>query len=422
MAQRARAPGEVDPIPAAEFSRDYARRYLIPAMDGSIAVSHADGAGEHSLYAVIPGGENHLLQENADGGFTDITERAKVAGSGSDLGAAFGDFDHSGRQSLFVAGLGGVRLYRNDGDGTYSDVTDKAGLRGTPGELATSVLLFDADGDGFLDILETIYTDLSSPPAKTSFKFPNDFAGASSRLYRNQHDGTFRDVTESAGLDSNPGRTRRAVAADFSGDGRMDLLLLRDDKPPVFYRNQGQGKFEDATWEAGQEIWKYAYLDAQIADLNHDGKPDIALWSTVSSEALWNAGAGKFRADEQILPVIYAANRPFGFHGTVVDLDGKGYTSLLTRDAGNRWRLLANRNGEFSQASVEFVAEKSQAGKNSQESDSLPAMASLIAFRMSGADQVRLLGLTVDGRIMVFEKQSAAAKKSARPLTGGRSE
>src|SRR6202021_1401938 len=126
--------------------------------------------------------------------------------------------------------------------------TQKAGLKGKPGELATSVLLFDADNDGFLDLLVTVYTDLSLSPSKPSFTFPNDLAGANSHLYRNQHDGTFKEITETAGLTSNPGRTLKALAADFKHNRRLDLLLLRDNKPPALYRNEGQGVFEDQTW------------------------------------------------------------------------------------------------------------------------------------------------------------------------------
>jgi len=404
--------GDLRPIKAGEFSLDYARQHLIPAMGGSIVIGDLDGDGGRSLYVVVPGATNRLLREDASGTFTDITEKAKVAGSGGDLGAAFGDVDHSGRLSLFVAGTDGVRFYRNQGGGAFTDVTEKAGLKGKAGELATSVLLFDADGDGFLDVLVTVYTDLSAPLAKTSFVFPNDFSGASSHLYRNQHDGTFRDVTEAAGLDSNPGRTRKAVAADFTQNGRMDLLLLRDNKPPVLYRNLGQGKFEDQTWDSGSEIWRYAYLDAQTADFNHDGKTDLALWSTVGNEILWNAGDGKFENDEEALPLVYAANRPFGFHGTVLDLEGNSYDSLLTQDAKNNWRLLVNHHGHFTEAQVALVSEKNSAEmKASSAPASLPAFASLVVAR-GGSTKLQLLALTMDGRLMVFEKQGAAGMKT----------
>jgi hypothetical protein len=409
---RAPESGDRRPIAAGEFSLDYARQHLIPAMGGSIALGDVNGDGRRGVYVVVPGGGNHLLRESANGVFADVTEKAKVAGTGSDLGAAFGDFNHSGRLSLFVAGLGGVRLYRNEGGGVFTDVTERAGLKGKPAELATSVLLFDADGNGFLDVLVTVYTDLSAPPAKASFLFPNDFSGASSRLYRNQHDGTFRDVTEAAGLDSNPGRTRRAVAADFNHSGRMDLLLLRDNKPPVLYRNLGQGKFEDQTWDAGTEIWRYAFLDAQTADFNHDGKPDVALWSTVGNELLWNAGDGKFEDDEEVLPMVYAANRPFGFHGTVVDLKGNGYHSLLTEDAKENWRLIVNDHGHFTEAHVALLAEKNSTKMKASDGPPVPALAWLCAVRPDGASKLQLMGLTMDGRVMVFEKQSTAEMKA----------
>ena len=102
--------GDFRAITAGEFSLDYARQHLIPAMGGSVAVDALDGDGRRSLYVVVPGGGNHLLREGANGRFGDVTDKAKVSGTGSDLAAAFGDFDHSGRSSLFGAGMGGVRL------------------------------------------------------------------------------------------------------------------------------------------------------------------------------------------------------------------------------------------------------------------------------------------------------------------------
>jgi hypothetical protein len=398
-------------IPSGEFSLDYARQHLIPAMGGSIAVDAPDREGRRSLYVAVPGGGNHLLREDSRGHYADVTEKAKVTGTGSDLAAAFGDFDHSGRSSLFVAGLGGVRLYRNDGGSVFTDVTEKAGLKGKPAELATSVLLFDADGDGFLDVLLTTYTDLSAPPAKASFVFPNDFSGSNSRLYRNQHDGTFRDITEDAGLDSNPGRTRKAIAADFNHNGRMDLLLLRDNKPPVFYKNAGQGKFEDVTWDVGKELWRYAYLDAQTADFNDDGKVDVALWSTVGNEVLWNTGKGQFENDEEVLPLVYAANRPFGFHGTVVNLGADGYDSLLGQDARENWRLIVNDHGHFAESHIALLTEKISREMKSPDPERMPVSA-LCAARLGSSGTSQLIVLTMDGRVMVFEKRGAVEMKA----------
>jgi hypothetical protein len=397
-------------IRADEYSLDYARRTLFPAMGGSILVGDFDGDGRPDLYVIVPGGSNHLLKNRADGTFIDVTDKAKLMGSGADLSGALADFDKSGNPSLFVAGLGGVTLYHNNRDGTFSDTTEKAGIKNKPGELATSVLLVDVDNDGFLDLLVTVYTDLTVPPSKKSFVFPNDFAGANSRLYRNQHDGTFKDVTEAAGLNSNPGRTQKALAADFDHNGHMDLLFLRDNKPPVLYRNDGHGGFEDHTWDAGTEIWKYAYVDGQTADFNHDGKMDAVLWSTIGNEVILNKGNGKFEQDES-LPLVYAANRAFGFHGTTADFTGDGYEDLLTVDDKGKWHLLLNRAGEFEEAPLKFVP---RALEDSTQ-PARPFFAYLTAAHLIAPDKLELVALTMDGRVQVFERQSNSTANAAPP-------
>jgi len=375
-----------------EYSLEYARRSLVPAMGGSIVIGDFDGDGRKDLYVIIPGGANHLFQNRADGAFVDVTETAKLGGYGADLSGAFADFDKSGRQSLFVAGLGGVTLYHNNSDGSFTDITQKAGLKGNAGELATSVLLFDADNDGFLDLLVTVYTDLSVAPSKSSFTFPNDFAGSNSRLYRNQHNGTFKEITETAGLTSNPGRTLKALAADFNHNGRLDLLLLRDNKPPALYRNQGRGVFEDKTWDAGAENWKYAYVDAQTSDFNHDGKLDVVLWSTIGNEVLVNQGSGTFKQDES-LPLIYAANRSFGFHGMTADFNGDGYDDLLAVDDKGNWHFIVNHEGKFEEAPFALTPEIGL------------VFASMAAVRLGGSKEIDLIGLTVDGRVKIYEEE-----------------
>lgn len=393
------------PISSSEYSLDYARRVLLPAMGGSVTVGDPDGVGYPDLYVCIPGGANHLFRNLRNGTFADVTTKAGVSGTGSDLSAAFADYDHSGHASLFVAGLGGVKVYHNNGDGTFTEVTEKTGIKNRPGELASSVLLFDAEGSGSLDLLVTIYTDLSTPPTKPSFVFPNDFASANSHLYHNQGDGTFREISSTAGLGENPGRTRKALAADFSHSGRFDLLLLRDNKPPAFFKNQGQGIFEDHTWAAGRENWKYAYVDGQQADFDHDGKMDVALWSTIGNEVLINQSDGKFEP-EKTFPIVFAANRPFGFHGTVADLKGDGYDDLFTEDNTGHWRYIANHHGHFAAASLAVLADGTKGHKGNAR-PALPDLASLIPVRCQKAGPLALIGVRMDGRMIALERRRA---------------
>jgi FG-GAP-like repeat len=154
-------------ISASSYSLEFARKNLVPLFGSSAALGDYDGDGHVDVYVVNPAGGNHLFHNNGDGTFTDVTEEAGVAGPGGSLSATFADYTNSGHPSLFVVGMGGVTLYANKGDGTFADVTDKAGLRGNSGELDTSATLFNADSDGFLDLIVTAYTDLNAPPRKT---------------------------------------------------------------------------------------------------------------------------------------------------------------------------------------------------------------------------------------------------------------
>ena len=281
-------------IKAADYSLDYARRNLVPLFGPSLAFGDYNGDGHTDIYVVNPAGTNHLLHNNGDGTFTDVTDKAGVAGPGAAVSATFADYNNCGKPSLFVAGLDGVRLYRNLGDGTFQDETEKAGLHPIPGELETQAVLFDADEDGFLDLVVTAYTNLNDPPKKDSFLFPNDFAGAATHFYRNNGDGTFTEITSSSGLASAKGRMRGAVFADFDNDGYTDLCLFRDDGPPLLYANLGEDKFVSRTAEAGAAFAKSVAYEVQAADFNHDGRFDLALWGPKGYQVLMNRGDWKF--------------------------------------------------------------------------------------------------------------------------------
>jgi len=372
---------------AGEYSPDYARRLLVSSMAGSIAVADFDGDGYPDLDVVVPGGSNHLLRNNGDGTFRDVTARAKVSGPGNSLSATFSDYDRSGRPSLFVASAGGVVVYHNNGDGTFSDVTQKAGLASRAGELHTSVVLDDVDNDGCPDLFVSTYTDLNRLPAKTTFTFPNDFAGAVSRLYRNDCNGAFTDVTAAAGLAENPGRARNAVFADFNNDRHPDLLILRDDKPPALYVNRGNGSFKDVTWAAGEAFTSHAFFDAIVTDFDRDGKLDVALWSTMSFRVLLNRGNATFERATS-LPLIPPMASPFGFHGAVADLDGDGFPDVLTVDNKAQLRGFLNHAGTFREVSLTLPPEF--------ESDYLSPL------RFKGFRGVQLLAVHSGGRIALL--------------------
>ncbi len=395
------------PIQASDFSLDFARKKIVPAFNATIAVGDYDGDGRPDLYVVVPGGKNHLLHNNGNGTFSDATEKAGVAGDGAGLSATFADYDNSGHASLFVAGLGGVKLYRNNGNGTFTEATEKAGLAASPGELDTRAVLFDADDDGFLDLVVTPYTDLSALPDKASFTFPEDFAGLAPRLFRNNGDGTFTDVTQSSGLASARGRLRGAVFADFDNDGYADLLFVRDDGPPMLFMNQGENKFVERTAEAGEALANFRAVDAQVADFDHDGNFDVVLWSLTGYQVFLHHPGGNFEPVAG-LPSFDPPHGLFAFRGTVVDFDGDGFDDLLAADSMGHWHPLLNRSGKFGETKLEIPS-------------GLKPLTTVTAASLSSAGRLNLVATQTSGQVAVFERTGPPSRWLEVKLSGFKS-
>jgi hypothetical protein len=399
---KAQAAGE---IRASDYSLDVARRTFLPMFPISVAIGDYDGDGHPDVYVVEPGGHNHLLHNNGKGGFVDVTEKAGVAGDGRGISAVFADYDNSGHPSLLVAGLGGVTVYHNHGDGTFGNDTAKAGIAPGAGELDTKIVAFDSDNDGFLDIVTTAYTDLSAPPHKPSFRFPQDFEGTASHLYRNNGDGTFADITAASGLSGARGKMRSAVFADFNDDGYADLIFLREDGSPLFYLNQGEDKFKDATADAGADLGKLHAVDAEVVDFNHDGLFDLVVWSPQGYSVLLGRGGARFEAVD-LPPALPLAQAPFATTGVVADLNGDGFDDLVAADPAGRLHAVLNEGGHFLH-SVDVGSGGS------------PVAAALAATSLVTPARLDLLTSSADGELRVLE--GPAAHWSAVALDGYKS-
>jgi len=285
-------------------------------------------------------------------------------------------------------GVNGITLYRNNGDDTFTDATAESGLRARPGDLYTSAVLGDIDGDGLQDLLVSIYTNLNEPPSKSTMIFPFDFGGAISRLYRNNGDGTFTDMTRAAGMTANPGRARKGLLTDFNGDSKLDILLLRDDKPPVLYLNRGGWKFEDKTWVAGDQLTRHAFFDGAIVDLNSDGRPDVVLWSSQGVDYALNQGNATF-VKAVTIPSRFPAPGLFGFQATLADLDGNGGSAdLLFTDSANRLHAFVSTKGTLRELPIQLPA-SFQLGY-------------LVPFRSRSAPGVRCIAMHPDGHIALI--------------------
>jgi hypothetical protein len=242
-------------------------RWLPETLGAGCAFFDYDGDGWMDVYLVNSGPadfytpraplKNALYRNNRDGTFTDVTEKAGVAGGTFGMGVAAGDYDGDGRQDLYVTAYGRNILYRNKGDGTFGDVTSKAGVA-APG-WSTCAVWFDYDGDGRLDLFVSsfVFYDKTQNLYCTDelkqryYCVPSLFKPRPSRLFRNRGDGTFSDVSKESGIADSPGKSFGAVATDVNNDGLTDLFVANDTMPNFLFINRGGGKFEEEGLASG---------------------------------------------------------------------------------------------------------------------------------------------------------------------------
>ena len=231
-----------------------------------------------------------LYHNNGDGTFTDVTEKAGLEGEGHyGQGVAVADFDNDGYPDLYVTGYGSAILYHNNRDGTFSDVTAKAGV-GDLGQWSTSAGWFDYDKDGWLDLLVTNYIEWNSKnniwcgehrPGYRSYCHPGNYRGQKTKLFHNNHDGTFTDVSEASGIGKPESKGMGVVLADLNNDGWTDIAIANDSWPNFLFFNKHDGTFEDASFVSGlaaSEDGRYeAGMGIDAADVDRDGWLDIYI-------------------------------------------------------------------------------------------------------------------------------------------------
>jgi hypothetical protein len=270
------------------------QRYLPETVGAGCVFFDYDNDGWLDIYLVNSGPsdfftpktplKNALYRNNHDGTFTDVTDRAGVAGGTFGMGAAAGDFDGDGFADIYVTSYGRNILYRNKGDGTFADVTDKAGVA-APG-WSTCATWFDYDKDGRLDLFVSAFVQYNKEMScgnnrlgRNFYCIPRVFKPRPSYLYHNNGDGTFADVSKDSGIADSPGKSFGAVATDVNNDGLTDLFVANDTMPNFLFVNKGAGKFQEVGLSAG-----VAYSEAgaprsgmgvDAADYDGDGWQDL---------------------------------------------------------------------------------------------------------------------------------------------------
>jgi enediyne biosynthesis protein E4 len=239
------------------------QRYLPETLGPGAAFLDYDNDGWMDIYLVNYGAcdffkpakpiRNALYRNNHDGTFTDVTEKAGVAGGTFGMGAAVGDYDNDGYPDLLVTAYGRCILYHNNRNGTFTDVTDKAGVA-APG-WTTSAVWFDYDNDGLLDLFLCSFVQYGlnkhifcgdNKIGRHYYCIPRVFNPSSSLLFHNNGDGTFTETGKGTDIERALGKALGVVATDINNDGLMDLFVANDTVQNFLFINRGKGKWEEA--------------------------------------------------------------------------------------------------------------------------------------------------------------------------------
>jgi len=315
--------------------------------DGYLDIFLVNGAAIPSLRKESPAYWNRLYHNNHDGTFTDVTEKAGVAGSGYGMGVAIGDYDNDGWPDIFVANVTSNQLLHNNRDGTFTDVTVKAGLQGATldGEKMWSVGggWFDYNNDGLLDLFVVNYCkwEVNKDPYCTigggvrGYCHPKYYAPTHNSLYRNNGDGTFTDVSDETGIAAQFGKGMSVSFADYDGDGFLDAFVANDTTRNFLFHNLGGKKFEEVGELAGVAYGSngkaLSGMGSDFRDVNNDGRADI--WHTAVEFETFplyeNRGRGEFADVTVSGGLARVTSQMSGWGNGIFDFDNDGWKDLF---------------------------------------------------------------------------------------------
>ncbi|MDE0013201.1 MAG: CRTAC1 family protein [Candidatus Poribacteria bacterium] len=354
------------------------QKYFMETLGSGAAFFDYDADGDADLYFVngapLPGyiaeetPTNRLYRNNGDATFTDVTIGAGVGDTGYGHGCAVGDYNNDGQLDLYVTNYGTNRLYRNNGDGTFTDVTEAAGVTESRWSTGCAFADYDRDGDLDLYVVNYIVFDIAVNPwcglkekDLRAYCEPDNFPAQSDTLYRNNGDGTFTDVTKSAGIYNTTGKGLGVVWGDYNNDGAPDIYIANDSTENLFYRNNGDGTFEEIGFMVGVALSEDGAAEngmgTAFGDWNNDGWFDLTVTNYAQqTNTLYHNDTDGFFTDATATTKTAQVTYPYlGWATAFIDYDNDGYQDLFVAN-GHLHENLAElgQEGTYGQRNLFF--------------------------------------------------------------------
>ena len=330
----------------------FAGRPLLPEITGSgAALADVDGDGDLDAYLVqagslLPGEPSARLGNrlflNQGGRFVEAEAAHGAGDTGYGMGVAAGDYDNDGDVDLYLTNVGPNVLYRNDGSGRFEDVSAAAGVDDP--SWSTSAVFADFDSDGDLDLFTTNYIHWAieaelncySGSVQTYCPPQNYNAPAQDRLYRNDGDGTFTDVSAASGISRVFGNGFGVVGADFNHDGLTDLFIANDQMVDQLWLNRGGLQF-GLQFEEVASLWGCAVdehglakagMGVAAADVDRDGDTDVMVTNITGQTDSFFRNEGNFFSDVTGEVGLALTGRYTRWGVVLKDFDNDGYLDL----------------------------------------------------------------------------------------------
>jgi hypothetical protein len=335
-------------------SGDASKDYILDSIGSGAAWLDYDGDGNLDLLIVNGSTRDNmkrggdpmvtLYQNDGNGHFKDVTASAGLTRRGWGMGVCVADYDNDGFPDVYVTAWGPNALFHNNGNGTFTEVTRTAGV-GDP-RWSTGCAFGDYNKDGYVDLYVANYVafDERKIPRRgegcsymtlPTYCGPMNLPGEADVLYRNNGNGTFTDVTKSAGI-NDPGYYGLGVLfADLDGDGWPDIYVANDSVPHFLFHNNRDGTFTERGLLAGVAMSgtgkAQAGMGVDAGDYGGDGNLDLIVtnFSHDYNTLYENSGSGFFTDVSHLTGIARGAASYMGWGTSFVDFDNDGFLDLF---------------------------------------------------------------------------------------------